>query len=708
MRQRATRTPSQCTPAPPSALAAWIGLGLGVIVGCAGARPVSESRVQRSATQAAPAPAPDVDECAADLGAPDRRLTRFELAHAVEDVFAIDASALRGLPAPVASIGDVPDILVGRLLDTSKHFLDPYRQALPALARAAAQRLAASCSGSEYNGQKPGDEERLRDCVVEQLRVPMTRLWRASPSTEERAALGTAVGVTSSPDPVSLFERGITYLLDSPRFYLLANEARAGERDASDAQRFAARRLASRLALVLWSSVPDQALLEHAERGDLDDDGKYEAELRRMHADARFARFAQEFSRQWLRLDRRPLFRPSLESRTLVEDSGRLERAHDDVARFVSRQLAADRPVTELLTASDAELNPSAPASLGRAGLLTSRAVLSAISTPIRGGGDENWLGRGLVVQSAFLCHSFPLAAVYPTWLWEGHALLNPRLTAENPRPPEPALLSIRTHDKPCRECHSQLETLGATLAQFDGFGEPSALTASVTQQVPGDSIAGPSGLASWILRSGRFEPCVAQKLSSYVLSRAVLPAARPADRCLVHKLTAKSEQDPNTLKRWLWTNLTSQAFRAQGKNVIRDKPNPSPNSNEYTVALPPIALDSAACQTFNAGAFLVDNCGTAACHGPGSGTATFAVAKSETALRLLRTAKPSAEGYCGEFPGYLDAEQPLNSLVVRKLTSGDGSCGAAMPIVGGPRTLSPADHACFIRWVAESAETGR
>ena len=705
MRQRATRTPSKSTPVPRNPLAVW--LALAVLWGCASAPPVAKPRIERPANQVAPAPTTDAHQCPADFGAPDRRLTRFELAHAVTDVFAIDAGALRGLPAPAASIGDVPDILVGRLLDISKHFLEPYRQALPALARAAAQRLAATCSGAEQV-QKPGGEERLRDCVVEQLQLPMARLWRASPSAEERAGLQSAVGVAGSPDPAPLFERGVVYLLDSPRFYLLANESPAGDLDANAAQRFAARRLASRLALVLWSSVPDQALLEHAERGDLNDDARYEAELRRMQADARFARFAQEFSRQWLRLDRRPLFRPSLDSRNLVEDSQRLERAHEDVARFLSRQLAADRPVSELLTASDSELNPSTPASIQRAGLLTSKAVLSAISTPIRGGGDENWLGRGLVVQSAFLCRSFPLAAVYPTWLWDGHALLNPRLTAENPRPPEPALLSIRTRDQPCRECHSQLETVGATLAQFDGFGDASAVPANVTQQVPGDSIAGASGLSSWILRSGRFEPCVAQKLSSYVLSRAVLPAARPADRCLVRKLTTEREHQTSTLKRWLRTTLTSREFKAPGKDIVRDKPNPSASSDGYTVALPPIALDATACQTFNAGAFLVDNCGTAACHGPGSGTATFAVGKSETALRLLRTAKPSAEGYCGEFPGYLDAEQPLNSLVVRKLTSGHGLCGAAMPIVGGPRTLSPTDHACFIRWVTESAGAAR
>jgi hypothetical protein len=628
-------------------------------------------------------------------------LTRFELAHAVEDVFGIDAGVLRALPAPAASIGNVPDILVGRLLDTSPRFLAPYHEAVEKLAADASARLAPSCSGEKAVG---AGAEGVRRCVVEQLRLPAARLFRATPSSDELAALSAALAVPETADPKALLQRAISALLESPRFYLLENEAPA-KLDAEGARRFAARRLVGRLSLVLWSSVPDSALLEHAERGELDDPQRLAAELERMLADARFSRFAEEFGRQWLRLDRRAAFRPSLESRELVEDRARLEQSHAEASRFLARQLSSERPLRELLTANDAEPNSSAPSG-ERAGLLTSKAVLSALSTPIRGGGDESWLGRGLVVQSAFLCRSFPLAAVYPSWLWEGHALLNPQLTAESPRPGEPALLAIRTRDKPCRECHRQLETFGAALSAFDGFGEPSAPGVAQPALIAGQTIAGARDLSSFILRTGRFEPCVAQKLTSYVLGRAVLPEKRAQDRCLVQRLTQGSGVP--TLRAWLWQILTSPEFRQPGVEVVRDKSLPSPNSSGYTDVLNPSALEPGACRNFDAGAFLTQNCGTALCHGPGSAISAFAVRDSEAAARLLRGSKPAADGYCAKFPSYLDAEQPLHSLVVRKLIGGEGSCGAAMPISGGPRSLGATEHACLIQWLSEQARRAR
>jgi hypothetical protein len=291
---------------------------------------------------------------------------------------------------------------------------------------------------------------------------------------------------------------------------------------------------------------------------------------------------------------------------------------------------------------------------------------------------------------------------------------LDPHLTAASPRPGEPALLAIRTRDKPCRECHRQLETLGAALSAYDGLGAANGANAESSGRAthragsPGPLLSSPSELGSWILRSGRFEPCVAQKLLTYVLGRAVLPTQRRADRCLAQRLSGAHADAPATLRGWLWRSLTSPEFRGQGAQVIRDKPTPPPSSTAYTDVLTPIAVSAAACQHFDAGAFLVDHCGTAACHGAGAPSASFAVQDSESALRLLRSGKPSPDGYCENFSSYLDPEQPLKSLVVQKLTGGPGSCGAAMPLTGGPRTLAPLEHACFIRWLTEQTPRTR
>ena len=224
-----------------------IALALTVVAGCAfgcgsklGTRPTSAAVVrspQASATAGAHEPdATDLAACGSSLGAPNRRLTRFELAYAVEDVFAVDASSLRALPRPHASIGYSPDILVGRLLDTSPRFLEPYRKATDGIAEQVAARLEIDCSRA-----LPSPEA----CVVERLREPSQRLFRSTRAPEELAELGAQ---TSAPGARALAKALVKALLGSPRFYLVQNEHPASDVLATQ------RRLATRLALALERS----------------------------------------------------------------------------------------------------------------------------------------------------------------------------------------------------------------------------------------------------------------------------------------------------------------------------------------------------------------------------------------------------------------------------------------------------------------------
>jgi hypothetical protein len=607
------------------------------------------------------------DGCGSELGSPDRRLTRFELAYAIEDVFALDASALHELPRPLVGIGDVPDILVGRLLDRSDAFLIPYRAKIAVLAETIATKLAPACDGG------------LR-CVVDRLREPAARLWRTS-SAEVGQEVEAAARAVVAQGGRQMFSAAVKRLLDDERFYILRNEP--ARQEAGPA--FARRRLASRLALVLWSSVPDSELLRRAEAGELDAPARISAQAQRMMADPRFRRFAREFVRQWLRLDRAPAFRPSLDERKLVQDPKRLAAALDEAAGLLQHQLDGSAPVGALLS--------------GERNLLTSTALLGAISTEIRGGGDESWLGRGVLVQSALLCRTFPLAAVYPWKMWKDHPLLDPHVAATTKRPGERVLLAMRTKDTPCRACHRQLETIGAALWRFDGLGRPNR-SANPAASIAGRQVDGPEQLARWILDTGRFEPCLAQKLLTYVLGRAVLPAKRAPDRCLVHGVAAKP-----TFADWLASGLESLAV--QGATVVRDKPTPAPTSNDYVDPLSPAAATAADCARFDPGVFLVESCGTSACHGAGSTVAAFALPDAVLAATALRNAEPSPDGYCADHAGLIDPRQPSDSLVIQKLTAGGKACGGPMPITGGPRTLNPTEHACFVRWVEAVARPG-
>ena len=184
------------------------------------------------------------------------------------------------------------------------------------------------------------------------------------------------------------------------------------------------------------------------------------------------------------------------------------------------------------------------------------------------------------------------------------------------------------------------------------------------------------------------------------MLGRAVLPARRPADRCLVDAVAAKP-----ALADGLAVALGDIAV--QGAEVVRDKTTPAPTSNDYVDPLPPAAVSAADCAGFDPGVFLVGNCGTSACHGSGSTLAPFAIADATKAADILRKAEPSPDAYCGDDTGLVDAAKPANSLVIRKLTAGGKACGGPMPITGGPRTLNPTEHACFLKWVEKIAPGG-
>ena len=193
----------------------------------------------------------------------------------------------------------------------------------------------------------------------------------------------------------------------------------------------------------------------------------------------------------------------------------------------------------------------------------------------------------------------------------------------------------------------------------------------------------------------------MAQKLLTYALSRAVLPAMRTADACLVRSLVEPQPSGrPATLRGWLSAILASPAFSGEGAEIVHDTPAPLASSTGYRVNAPVPPVRDEDCRTFEPGRFLVQSCGSGACHGPGTSQTTFAVGDAATAASLLRRAHPSKDGYCTAEGGLLDAAHPGTSLIVRKLTAGAEVCGAAMPISGGPGGIDPIGRACFVRWV--------
>ncbi|MDG2125186.1 MAG: DUF1588 domain-containing protein [Verrucomicrobiales bacterium] len=94
-------------------------------------------------------------------------------------------------------------------------------------------------------------------------------------------------------------KRVVAGVLASPRFLYL-NEWKRG---VEEPERLGGYELANRLAFFLWSSIPDAELLEVAASGELSDPEVYRLQVTRMLEDRRSKALAENFARQWLRLD---------------------------------------------------------------------------------------------------------------------------------------------------------------------------------------------------------------------------------------------------------------------------------------------------------------------------------------------------------------------------------------------------------------------
>ena len=91
----------------------------------------------------------------------------------------------------------------------------------------------------------------------------------------------------------------LSAVLASPKFiYLSETKKEAGEKTP-----LSSHELAQRLALFIWSSIPDDKLMEVAKNGKLLEPEEFDKQILRMLADRKSRTLAENFARQWLRLD---------------------------------------------------------------------------------------------------------------------------------------------------------------------------------------------------------------------------------------------------------------------------------------------------------------------------------------------------------------------------------------------------------------------
>jgi len=313
--------------------------------------------------------------------------------------------------------------------------------------------------------------------------------------------------------------------------------------------------LASRLSFFLWGSIPDNTLLDLAEKGRLSDPAVRAQQVRRMLADPRASQsLVGGFASQWLHLRKVPdvLADPLLFPNY---DDNLIQSFYKETELFVGSTIEEDRSVLDLLRADYTFVNERLAQHYGIPGIYGSRFRRITVPDLTKRGGI---LGHGgLLAMSSYANRTSPVV--------RGKWLLDTIFGDPPPSPPanvpplkeEPftggRIMSVRERlekhraNPVCASCHQKIDPLGFALENYDSLGqyrvkdEGGNVIDSSGQMPNGGRVDGLAGLRSFLLdKPEHFAGTLTEKLFAYSLGRAVEPYDQPAIRKIVRDAAAQ------------------------------------------------------------------------------------------------------------------------------------------------------------------------
>ncbi len=349
------------------------------------------------------------------------------------------------------------------------------------------------------------------------------------------------------------FERGIQLALErilaSPAFSFRAEPDPPGVRSGS-AYPLGDLELASRLSFFLWSSIPDDELIDLASRGQLRQPAVLEAQTRRMLADPRSQALVINFAGQWLQLRN---LRNTLPNSTAFPDfDDNLRQAFlRETELLFETVMRGDRSVLELLNADYTFVNERSARHYGIAGVYGSQFRRVPVPSDAR---------RGLLGQGSLLTVTSHADRTSP--VLRGKWILENLLGTPPPPPPAdvPPLKEDEEGSAPtsvrqrleqhranpvCAGCHKLMDPLGFALENFDAVGawrntDAGAPIDASGQLVDGSTVDGVVALRQSLLKHpDAFVTTMTEKLLTYALGRGLTPADMPAVRQVVRGAAA-------------------------------------------------------------------------------------------------------------------------------------------------------------------------
>ena len=339
-------------------------------------------------------------------------------------------------------------------------------------------------------------------------------------------------------------EASIEALLVAPGFLFL-HESDPPASAAGFVHQISDLELASRLALFLWSSLPDEELIEAAAKGRLRKPGVLEKQVARMLADPRAEALTTNFAGQWLYLRNLEYQRPDVF--LFPGFDTRLRSAMKrETEMFFSSMVRENRSLLDFIRTDYTFANERLAAHYGIEGVRGTafRKVLLEEGSQ-RGG----LLGQGAILTvTSYGNHTSPVK--------RGKWILDNLLAAAPPPPPPdvPALKStqagrelnareqmeLHRSDPACASCHVKMDPLGLSLERYDAVGairsEDAGRPIDASARMPdGTAFDGLTGLQNILLdHKDEFAHAFTERWLVYALGRGLESYDQPSVRAIV------------------------------------------------------------------------------------------------------------------------------------------------------------------------------
>ena len=379
------------------------------------------------------------------------------------------------------------------------------------------------------------------------------------------------------------FERGIEealrLILASPNFLFRAEPDPVSVAPGS-IYRASDLELASRLSFFLWSSIPDDELLNVAAQGKLHDPGVIEQQARRMLKDPKSDALVKNFAGQWLFLRNLQSVSPNEDLFPNFDDNLR-QAMRRETELFFESIIREDRNLLDLLNANYTFVNDRLARHYGIPNVYGSQ--FRKVTIP-----GEN--RRGLLGQGSVLTVTSEANRTSPVkrgkWILENILGTPPPAPPPNVPPlkensenakalPVRALMEQHRQNPTCASCHKILDPLGFSLENFDAIGQWRAKDAGTSidasgQLADGTAVDGPVALRKAIMKHPeQFVRTVTEKMLTYGLGRGLEYYDMPTVR-MIEESASKDDHRFSALVMAIVKSTPFQMKKAQESKGIR------------------------------------------------------------------------------------------------------------------------------------------